>query len=879
MYRYLVVVILFFLVACSGQSKEELVQEGNQLRDQGNYRGAIVLYKSALEKDANFIAARRQLGEAYLISGDLEKAKNELVKVLLQNPGETDVLLSLAKVHLQKREPEQALLELDKFHAAHAETAESLVLYGLAHGAGGDLTSAETFFNKALELDEQSVDARINLAKIALQHKDFKTARGYLQQAIKIDPKQMPAYYLLANVESRSGDREAAIDAYQGLLKIDPNQLEALYMSGILQLDLGDLPAVEKNVAALLAKFPRRAEGERLKGMLLFRQAQYPEAVQALQSSLTLQPHILAYFFLGLSHYSQNQLEQALSQFQKALDLQPNFERARILVAMTLLKQKRIPDAIQAVEQVLKTNKNNAYAYNILGSALIATGEYDRGMEALQTATELDPSLADAFLKRGVFHLAKGDKGQGEDDLLKAIAAAPEVMSSRLMLVTYYLKQKNYPAAIKTLQEGMTGKKNDALLNNYLAAAYFAQKKPDLAVAALNQAKQVAPDYLTPYFNLASYFASQADYVKALEEYQGVLSVDIKNIKALLGVASLYSVQGMDDRLLQTFEQIEATDTEAGFIATTQFYLKGKDLQKGQATVTRGLTKYPSSKMLLELEGGLLLREKKFTEAESIYQRLAVVAPEQGHSMLVRLYLFRKDVKQAETLVSELLNSSPNLDYPYLLSAQVSLSQKDVDAALLTLQTGVKQVDSPVRLQMNIGQIYERTGKLPQAEKVYRNVIEKNPRLSAAYVSLGSIKERSGDKGGALDFYRNAVKYDQRNVMALNNLAYLLADNFGEHKEALNRAMGAYRLQPGDPRIMDTLAFVLLKNDKPEEAHTLLLKAYKLLPNVPTVALHLGMAKIAIGEKDAAKEVLQRVVDNGQGEDKSQAESLLETLR
>lgn len=878
MRRYFIVFI-FFLAACGGQSKEELLQEGNQLCDQGNYRGAIVLYKTALEKDVNFIAARRQLGEAYLSSGDLEKARNELVKVLLQNPSDTDVLLSLATVYLQKREPEQALLELDKFHAAHAETAQSLILYGLADGAGGDLASAETFFNKALKLDEQSVDARINLAKIALQRKDLETARAYLQQAIKIDQKQIPAYYLLANIESRAGERQAALDVYQSLLQIDPNQLEALYMSGILQLDLGDLPAVEKNVAALLAKFPRRAEGERLKGMLLFRQAQYPDAVQALQSSLRLQPHVLAYFFLGLSYYSQNQPELALNQFQKALDLQPNFERVRILVAMTLLKQKRLEDAIQAVEQVLQINKNNAYAYNILGSALIATGKYDRGMEALKTATDLDPSLADAYLKRGVFHLAKGEKGLGEGDLLKAIEAAPKVMSSRLMLVTYYLKQKNYSAAIKVLQEGMTGGKEDALLNNYLAAAYFAQKKPDLAIDALNQAKKIEPNYLTPYFNLASYFASQSDYSKALAEYQGILSVDDKNIKALLGAVSLYSVQGMEEKLLKTFEQIEATDTEAGFVAAAQYYLKDQDSQKAQATVTHGLAKFPSSRRLLELEGGLLLQEKNYAEAETVYLKLAKVAPEQGHRMLIRLYLFRKEIDKAQGLVNKLLASSPQLDYPYLLSAQVSLSQRDMDTALLTLQSGAKQVEKPVRLQMNIGQIYERTGKLNQAEKIYREVIETAPGASAAYAALGSIKERIGDKGEALDFYRKAIQYDKRNVKALNNLAYLLADNFGEQKEALSSAMSAYRLRPGDPRIMDTLAFVLLKNGKFKDAHTLLEKAHKLLPAVPTVSLHLGLAKIKIGEIESAKELLTLVIDKGSDGDITEAKALLKTLR
>ena len=877
MRRYLII-LLFFLAACSGQTTEELVHEGDQLRDQGNYRGAIVFYKNALEKDANFMTARRHLADAYLSSGSLDKAKNEFTKVLLQNPGESEILLKLAKIYLQKRKPEQALLELDKFHESNPETAESLVLYGMAHGSSGDLSSADSFFNKALQIDQQSVDARINLAKIALQNKDFVTARTYLEEVLKIDNKQVQAYYLLASLETRTGDRQAVLDIYQALLKVDSNQLEALYMSGIFQLDFGHIEATQKLVDQIIAKFPQRPEGLRLKGMLLYRQGQYEEAAVALQSSLQIQPHLLTYFFLGLSHYSQDQLNLALNMFQNALDLQPGFERARLLVALTLLKQKHIPDAIKALEQVLQQNKNNAYAYNLLGSALIAQGEYDRGMKALETATDIDPTLADAYLKRGVFHLAKGEKNLGEVDLLKAIEAAPEVMSSRLMLVTYYLRQKNYSSAIKLLKDGMVGGPADALLNNYLAAAYFSQKNPDAAVLALNQSKQLKPDYLTPYFNLASYYVSQSDYIKALAEYQQILVVDPNNIKALLGVAALNSMQGEEDKLAATMQKIEATETERGFVITTQFYLKGKDFTKAMTTVTRGVKKFSDSKMLLEMQGGLLFQDKKFDDAAVVYTRLAEIDPERGYGLLTRLYLVSGQQDKGERLIDDLLAAHQDQDYPYLLAAKVALQKRDVDGAIDILHAGISQVSKPVRLQMNLGQAYEMSGKLEQAEKTYLSVIKVAPRFSVAHSSLGRINELMGNKGAALDFYRSAVKYDKQNVGALNNLAYLLADNFGETKEALDSAMSAYRLQPGDPRIMDTLAFVLLKNGKVKEAVILLEKAHKLLPDTQTVGLHLAMAKIKTGEKEAAKQLLQEVINKGKSVDVEQAKLLLKTI-
>lgn len=875
---FFIFICLFLVVACSGQTKEEMLQEGNRLRDQGNLRGAIVLYKNSLEKDANFVAARFELADAYLNSGSFARAEKEFQKILHQKPSEVEAQLKLATVYIQQRQPEKALLELDNYHSSNPETAESAVLYGLAHGASGDLSSAESFFNKALQLDGKSTDARLNLGKVALQKKNFDKARDYLRDLLTIDNKDLRAYYLLANIESRTGQREAALNVYQELLAVDSKQLEALYMSGILQMDLGDMVAAEQTVSKLSATFPKQPAANRLKGMLLYRQGKFEEAVVPLQSALKTEQHPLSFFFLGLTYFSLEQYEQALSQFQKSLDITPDFERARLLVAMTLLKQKRIDDAVLEVKRVLEKNPDNAYAHNILGSSYLATGKYDEGMEELQIATDLNPSLADAHMKQGLFHLAKGEGALGEAGLLNAVNAAPEVLNTRLMLVTHYLRQKNYSAAIEALEEGKNGNPTDALLNNYLAAAYFSQKKAEKAVVALKEAKQIKPDYLTPYFNLASYYVSQAEYPQAEIEYQQILDQDSKNLKALLGLATVYAIQGDEAKVDQVFGQVEAVGTEQTFLAAAQYKLKKRDYSGALTVVDSGLQKNPSSVALLNLKGTLHKQAKEFAAAEAAFISLSGLAPETGTSQLVSLYLGNEQLDKAEKLVAESLQASPDLEYPYLLSASISLAKKDGAAAIETLKDGIGKAKNPLRLLMRLGQIFDAAGRLQQAEQIYQGIIDKAPRFPDAYASLATVKERTGDKGKALDLYRSALKYDRKNALALNNLAYLLAENFGEPKEALTYAMAVYRLQPGDPRVMDTLGFVLLKNKRAQDAENLLSKAHQLLPEVPTVSLHLAMVKIELGKMNEAKELLTKVAESSSQEDAGQAKQLLKTM-
>ncbi len=873
--RYLIFALLLLVVSCGGQTAEEMVKEGDSLLSSGNVRGSIVLYRNALEKDGNFLSARVGLADAYRQSAQYDRAEKEYQKILLQDSSRTQTHLDLASVYINQNLGQKALLELDNYHAKNPETAASLVLYGRAYAVNKDFSSAENSFLKAQSKNPEMVDAYFWLGRVYLGQNQLEKSESQLRKAIAQKQLEPQAYYLLGRVLAREGKETEALGVYDQLIQKDNRQLEAYYMAAILLMDSGQMEKASALLSDMEAEFSGRPETARLKGMLFYRQGKFDEANIALENSIKSQPHILAYLFSGLCFYQTEQYELAINQFQKTLDINPEFQRGRILVATTLLKQKRIDDAIVEIQKVLRNDPNNAYARNILGSAYLAKGDYDQGMAELETATDLDPSLADAHFKRGLFHLAKGDGAEGESDLVKAVEAAPEVLNSRLMLVTHYLRQKNYSDAIKTLQEGMTGAKTDALLNNYLAAAYFAQKKNDEAVKALHTARQVDPTYLTPAFNLASYYASRSKYDEALEQYDSVLSQDSENIRALLGKVAVYNLQGQQNNIPAVYTAIEQTGLEQGYYIYARYLFKDRKVDDAIVSVEKGLKAFPESVPLLELQGALALGKKDLDKAQLTFETLAQVDPEKGYSSLVRLYLLKKEPQQVEKLISDLLQQHGDKDYPYLLSSGFLISQRNLSKAQEVVKQGQQRVADTLRLDMQLARILEADGNRSQAAQLYQRIVEKAPRFAPAQVALGYLKEQSGDKSAALDLYRKAVSLDQRNVSGLNNLAYLLADNFGEVKEGLDFALKAYRLEPSDPRIMDTLGYLLMLNDKHADAVKLLAKAHEMLSQIPTVALHYGQALIGSGNKAEAKPILETVVENGTPQEQKLAQALL----
>ena len=82
----------------------------------------------------------------------------------------------------------------------------------------------------------------------------------------------------------------------------------------------------------------------------------------------------------------------------------------------------------------------------------------------------------------------------------------------------------------------------------------------------------------------------------------------------------------------------------------------------------------------------------------------------------------------------------------------------------------------------------------------------------------------------------------------------------GGEGEALQLAQMAKEALPDDPRVSDTLAWVLYKRGVYERAVTLLQDSAAKLPENPTVHYHLGMAYSKVGNKPEAKKALTTAV-------------------
>ena len=94
----------------------------------------------------------------------------------------------------------------------------------------------------------------------------------------------------------------------------------------------------------------------------------------------------------GESFLSDERYDEAFTEFQKAIDLKPNYARANRGIGRVYLHTKQFMDAINSFKQAIKFKPNYKEAYYGLGLAYFKSGNNNKAEEAANEALKIDPN-------------------------------------------------------------------------------------------------------------------------------------------------------------------------------------------------------------------------------------------------------------------------------------------------------------------------------------------------------------------------------------------------------------------------------------------------------------------------------------------------------
>jgi ribosomal protein S12 methylthiotransferase accessory factor len=102
-------------------------------------------------------------------------------------------------------------------------------------------------------------------------------------------------------------------------------------------------------------------------------------------------------FFLGVSRLSLNDPLNALSYFEKALDLDPNSQDIPSIysyMGISLKELERYREAIKVLEKAETYDRERTDIYNLMGFCYFKEKEHQKAIECFRKVLKLDPSSA-----------------------------------------------------------------------------------------------------------------------------------------------------------------------------------------------------------------------------------------------------------------------------------------------------------------------------------------------------------------------------------------------------------------------------------------------------------------------------------------------------
>jgi tetratricopeptide (TPR) repeat protein len=235
-----------------------------------------------------------------------------------------------------------------------------------------------------------------------------------------------------------------------------------------------------------------------------------------------------------------------------------------------------------------------------------------------------------------------------------------------------------------------------------------------------------------------------------------------------------------------------------------------------------------------------------------------------------------------QMLQTELDKSANRLDLRLALgntavrAGKYDLAITEYDKLLNSLDKNARQRGD---VYLRIGETYRRKGDLNGAIVNLQKAREFQPENVVVMATLALVLDAAGRWTEAKQVYEAVLKLDSNNAVALNNLAFLMAEHNGDLDDALGKAQRAKQLLPEMTEVSDTLGWIFLKKNLSDSALDTFRELVNKSPNQSTYRYHLGMALAQKGDKiKAIKELQEALKYNPSKNERDEIQQLLTKL-
>ncbi|MCB1307914.1 MAG: tetratricopeptide repeat protein [Leptospiraceae bacterium] len=379
------------------------------------------------------------LGVIQLQMGQEERALYSFRRAMDAGTNEPIVYRSLARALERMQEPQLAERALQNALHLNPQDLPTLFALGDLQQRQHDLLAAAETYKRIVNItpgDQNTEEALFQLASIYVEMERGNDAIDVLEKAANLNPDNPRVYYLLGRVYATAGKNELALQAWKKALSPVEGQVGvsdapplARDQEREIRLAMGDLYRRQGGFELALKQYqlildrnqqaPRVLEDPEVdlaigRTYMLIRDyrnaiASFEKVSTARQASTEMRRD--AFMQLAQAHAGlggRDHLEQARSNVNKAVRMDPLDYDARIMQASILMETDSMVDrekAIEILKSVVESDidaRRASRAHNLMGVAYMKNSEFNRALQEFDYAVQLDPTNNEAYQNRRV---------------------------------------------------------------------------------------------------------------------------------------------------------------------------------------------------------------------------------------------------------------------------------------------------------------------------------------------------------------------------------------------------------------------------------------------------------------------------------------------
>jgi putative PEP-CTERM system TPR-repeat lipoprotein len=520
---------------------------------------------------------------------------------------------------------------------------------------------------------------------------------------------------------------------------------------------------------------------------------------------------------------------------------------------------------------------------------------HPQALKVLNKAEALDPNDPSLKQQKAVSLLAMGQTDQAMAELERAVTLSDKDARADISIITIDLQRNEFDKALKAIDTLEKKLPNKAFTHNLRAMAFLGKNDKTSARKSLERALTLDPKYVPAATSLAYLELSENHVDAARKRFEGILAQTPNNLQAMLGLANIALLNRQEMDHAAWLEKAVKAHPKAiqPRVLLSRYYLNKNEPAKALALAKEAVSNNPDDPNAIDFLAAMQLAGNNPMGAVDTYKKLITKAPDSGeaHYRLALALITAKNPAEGRASLNRALTLKPDLIPAMDTLIRLDLEEKQPGAAL----KWAKKIQA---LQPNASLGYEREGDILMAQnqavmaaKAYQRAqdmratslgiiklhtaltragdiksaqakldewVKTNPRDISARYYLASQAMLQGHDQLAITQFEEVLRQRPDNAESLNNLANLYQR--ANDPRALGLAEKAYKIQPQDPAIQDTLGWLWVEKGRPEKGLELLAKAAGQAPKIPTIQYHYAVALARTGDKSKASSVLQRTL-------------------